>query len=99
MRRHSLIPWLAKCDQELVHPNAVFDTDQQKAHIRDWLAGRVDFDLSFDIHFYPADTPSTKEVLFQLAMSPSMFQKKRRMWLFWRARAPDLVSPRHALDG
>ena len=54
MRRHSLIPWLAKCDQELVHPNAVFDTpDQQKAHIRDWLAGRVDFDPSFDIHFYP----------------------------------------------
>lgn len=49
-----LIPWLAKCDQELVHPNAVFDTpDQQKAHIRDWLAGRVDFDPSFDIHFYP----------------------------------------------
>mgnify|MGYP001197387542 CR=1 FL=1 len=49
-----LVPWLAPCDQQLVHPNAIFETpEQQKAYIRSWLAGRVDFQPAFDIHFYP----------------------------------------------
>jgi digalactosyldiacylglycerol synthase len=49
-----LVPWMPRCDQELVHPNAIFDTpEQQKQHIRDWLTGRVDFEPNFDIHFYP----------------------------------------------
>ena len=51
-----LVPWMPRCDQELVHPNAIFDTpEQQKQHIRDWLTGRVDFEPNFDIHFYPGD--------------------------------------------
>ena len=49
-----LVPWLAPCDQKLVHPNAMFETpEEQKAYIRSWLAGRVDFQPAFDIHFYP----------------------------------------------
>lgn len=42
------------CDQQLVHPNATFeDPEQQKQYIREWLAGRVDFNSTFDITFYP----------------------------------------------
>ena len=49
-----LVPWLAPCDQQLVHPNAMFETpEQQKAYIRSWLTGRVDFQPTFNIHFYP----------------------------------------------
>eukprot|EP00227_Mantoniella_beaufortii_P021441 CAMPEP_0197585326 /NCGR_PEP_ID=MMETSP1326-20131121/7652_1 /TAXON_ID=1155430 /ORGANISM="Genus nov. species nov., Strain RCC2288" /LENGTH=544 /DNA_ID=CAMNT_0043149813 /DNA_START=172 /DNA_END=1806 /DNA_ORIENTATION=+ len=49
-----VVPWLAPCDQKLVHPNAIFDNpEQQRAHIRQWLMGRVDFEPTFDIHFYP----------------------------------------------
>ena len=49
-----LVPWLAPCDQKLVHPNAMFQTpEEQQQYIRSWLAGRVDFDPKFEIHFYP----------------------------------------------
>ena len=49
-----LVSWLAPCDQKLVHPNAMFQTpEEQQQYIRSWLAGRVDFDPKFEIHFYP----------------------------------------------
>jgi digalactosyldiacylglycerol synthase len=49
-----VVPWLAPCDQKLVHPNAIFeDPEQQIQHIRGWLAGRVGFEPTFAIHFYP----------------------------------------------
>ena len=49
-----MVPWLAPCDQKLVHPNAIFDNpEQQREYIRQWLRGRVDFEPTFDIHFYP----------------------------------------------
>ena len=49
-----VVPWLPLCDQKLVHPNAIFENpEQQKEHVRGWLSGRVDFDPSFDIRFYP----------------------------------------------
>lgn len=49
-----VLPWLAPCDQRLVHPNTVFEKpEQQEEHIRGWLAGRVDFEVKFDIIFYP----------------------------------------------
>jgi digalactosyldiacylglycerol synthase len=41
-------PW------RLVHPNEIFETpEQQTEHIRAWLRGRVDFEPTFSIHFYP----------------------------------------------
>ena len=83
-----LVPWLAPCDQKLVHPNAMFETpEEQKAYIRSWLAGRVDFNRLSIFTFIPAGTPSTREVSSPWETSPSASPRKRRMWRCWRSRS------------
>lgn len=50
-----LVPWLAKCEQEIVYPDNIrFETSEEQAKwVKSWVEKRVDFPCSFQIRFYP----------------------------------------------
>jgi digalactosyldiacylglycerol synthase len=50
-----LVPWLARCDQDLVFPNNLsFDgPEAQAACMREWVKQRTGLSPEFDILWYP----------------------------------------------
>lgn len=56
-----LVPWLARCDQDLVFPNNLsFETpEDQEVCMREWIKKRTGLSPAFDILWYSgADLPS-----------------------------------------
>lgn len=50
-----LVPWLAKCEQEIVYPDGIrFETSEQQGRwVKEWVEKRTNLPCTFDIKFYP----------------------------------------------